>query len=189
MHRVLIGKASDEEVAELERWLSLDSANTMEFEEMKLLYSDSWELQHVTRTASSQSWNKIEDAIHSIQARERRINSLKRMGMATGIYFLVIFSYNTISIHGRRALRDDHLTQTVHYKDARISEVMNTIQENYQFKITLASSQLEACKFTGSFKGGTSIREVIETVAKAKDLNVNYTAEQTVVLSGYPCKI
>ncbi|MBL7858154.1 MAG: DUF4974 domain-containing protein [Cyclobacteriaceae bacterium] len=189
IHRVLIGKASEEEIADLERWMSLDPDNATEFEDMKLLYSDSQETEDDSNDSSKDSWKKIEDGIHRLQTRERRINSLKMVGAATGIYVLIIFGYNIFGTDRASAMDDGLLTQTLHYRDARIRDVMHSIEENSHFNVTLASSELEACKFTGSFKGGTSIREVIETLAKAKDLNVRYTSEQAVVLNGNPCKM
>jgi len=192
MHKVLVGQASESEVAELERWLSLDPANATEFEELKLLYWDSWKADKSNDGTSDSSWTKIENAIHRIQARKKYFSYLKVAAVATGIYAIMALGYVVTSSGTNNPLgkvRGDLLTHTVHYKDTPIGKVMTTIQENCDLKIMLASTELAECKFTGSFKGGTSIREVIETVAKAKDLKVNYTAEQTVVLSGSHCKM
>lgn len=192
MHKVLVGEASETEVAELEQWLALDPVNATEFEELKLLYWDSWNADMADTGSSDNSWNKIEKAIHRIQTRQKYFSYLKVAAMATGIYALMIWGYAATSSATHNALVEspgDMLSQTIHYRDIPIEEVVMAIEDNYDFNVTLASSELGECKFTGSFKRGTSIQEVIETLAMAKDLTVVYTTEHSVLLSGGPCKM
>ncbi len=190
MHKVLIGSAKASETAELDAWIAEDPAHAQEFDDMKFLYSESWQV-HSSEKVHDDSWNRIQRGISRIQARRRWMNLLAVLGMSLGICIVIILMGDVFLSETTKKTEQyqDRLAETVHFKSVYIGNIARSIEDAYGFRIIFGSSDVAYCAFTGTFRAGTSVKDLIEVLAKAGNLHIHYISDTAVELSGPGCVI
>lgn len=190
MHRALTGSATPPEREELEKWLSESSENQEEYDDLKFLNATSLPSDAKTDKEVAVAWRKIENAIERIKVKARRLMVFKMLSLSTAIYLIALFAYEAL-LPTRQpdfVIADNTLANTIYFRDTPIQSVIDTLAIKNRFRVKFSSDEPQRCKFTGVFKRGTPLEVVLQVIAKAKDLDITYAADE-IVLVGNRCKI
>jgi len=193
MHNVLLGKATEQERIELEEWISHDPLNAEEFEDMKILYSDSWDDPGRKDEYFEEGLRRLQKAIRVLGRKEKRVVLLKTVGASLTISALILILINVLlkanfseyqELAGRSELL---LSENLRFKEATLDSIFKLLEDNYQLAFTTNTKDLLSCKFTGTFHRGITIKEMIESLARAGNFEYTFVENNKMQISGKGC--
>ncbi len=164
INKVLSGSASNNEIDTLKQWLQRSKENQIEFENLKLLWTQ--ETNAVTQPEPG-----FFLGLQAIQSRiQSRINRKKHIvQIYTAIALVAVLLLTLI-------YRKDSLTgpegDNLQFENATLSTIISTLQKKYSIEILVEKKELLACRFTGTFCHISGAEQAIKTISLA--LNVPY---------------
>lgn len=182
MHRVLSGLATPQEVDQLQEWLSANPANARTFEDLSLLYQPTL-LQD--NEDSDSSWIRLKGSINLL---ERRVQTWHRIKVVLFSLLLFGLMYHLEVFPGLQLNSETHfrnqLVTSVTFQQTPLSDMLNEFQSQYNMQIEFSAIQTQQCKFTGYFRRGTHVRDVLMTIAKASGTKVTFRGTSMAQFTG-----
>ena len=204
IHRVLTSKATAVEQAELNEWISRDPGNAREYDDIKFLYEGSQDIEHKILERDEHFYDgfrNIERRIEGVKRRNRRSRLFKVAGiaiMAAGLALMAITQLFTSGPSTENSIRpsDGKHTGTVYgvvlsdnlkFENVTIESIIGLLEGRYDLVFVVTSKRLLSCRFTGTFYQGTSVVELINTLALSADFDFNIINAHKYALSGNGC--
>lgn len=184
MHKVLSGLATSEEVKELKEWLAASQQNERIFQELSILYHGS--VQENGDLQQDQSgWIRLNQAINRAKNKIRRVHQIRVFGMAAVTYGVILMLCYLLGLDIVPSQHKQYqLTSPVTFQQMSLREVIVSINSSYHFQISYRLAEIEHCTFTGSFRKGTSIRDILLTMTKASGVEIFFTGPSAALIKG-----
>ena len=200
IYKVLSGSASDAESSELRAWIASDPDNAEEFEDIKLLYEGSLDIEEKIGERDSHFYEglqKIQDRIKAL--KDERAGPYKRAGIVVSISAVTIVLFMCF-YYWREPLarRTDTMGNTIPssivlhdnlaFDEATLESIFSMLEKRYRVKFNVASEELLSCRFTGTFYRGIEIDEVIRVLAESEGFNYTPEDAASYALYGSGCR-
>lgn len=182
MHRVLSGLATQQEASDLKEWLSANPAHARTFEELSLLYQPA-ELPN--NEESERGWIRLKSNINALIRRAQIWHRIRVVSVSLLLFSIVYFLEILPGLQiNPMTNTTDQLVSSITFQQTRLPDMLNEIQTQYDLQIEFTVTQMQPCSFTGSFRKGTPVRDVLMTIAKASGTNVIFKGPSSVHFTG-----
>lgn len=176
--KVLSGEATENERAELERWIAQSEANKSEYEDIKLLWGSSGVASNVEDEHFYDGFAKIKSKFKQKRAVRRR----KRLITWTSVIGATVLV--TIALF---VITDPASDALVRFDDAPLAEVITVLENEFHIDIETDSREILACKFTGTFYKKNNEQAFIRSLSNALNLQYELKSHHTYRLKGSGC--
>jgi len=194
IHNVLVGRASEQERTELKEWISSDPLNAEEFEDMKILYSDSWDNDPDHHDEQfEEGLRKLQEAIRTLNQKQKRKFLFKTMSasliISACIFILITGLFRRDNLDFQKNVRGSELllSDNLRFKEATLESIFTILEDKYHLAFAVNTKDLLACKFTGTFHRGITIEEMIGTLAQAGNFEYTFVENNKMQISGKGC--
>ncbi len=185
INKVLIGKASEEEIQELNAWIGKDVRNKSEFEDIKLLYQPSAETGNQSEeTDFYKGLDKIKSTIDLLEDKNRRIRILKIYGVVITVicFTTIIFSFfrgcvpqakspSDLVIHPDINGKTKFMDSSLRFERATVEHILGRLETEFGAEFEIENKDILSCRFTGIFYKGSTIEDVLRTLKNTIRLN------------------
>jgi hypothetical protein len=177
--KVLSSEASSEEVKELDDWISLNASNKNEYEDLKLLWEGSREVNVINR---DDTYRDGFQKIRSIISKRKR----KKKWLTAGIVILVAMAIMAIPYYLISSNRwQVNKNTSIKFNQVPLLEVIAVLEKEYSIEI-IAPTKILDCEFTGSFYND-SAKDVVRSIAESMSMEYNRVDDNTFKLNGSGC--
>ncbi len=198
IYKLLSGEADETEREAIRSWIDSDPENAAEFEDIKLLYEAELGFDESTILEGDElddGWQAIQHRIIRFKREQQRRDLYKSLGSATlisAVVFAAIFFYvgsKAAAGHQNvdRATSTLSLTGKLSFQDASLQSVFDVLHSRYGVNILVANAEVGACRFSGTFSSGIPVNDVLRTLARSENLQLESKPGQTFELKGKGC--
>ena len=199
IYKVLSGQASEVDKEELNNWLAKDPANVEEFEDIKLLYQAGQDFDK----NESELDKHFYDGLRNVRTRIdwiKRKRKIRKFGIAAGASLIIsalVFVVTLNQIHTYRKARTTVapgkatilLSDNLVFEDEPLMKIFEILESKYHLTIRISNESLLSCRFTGTFYRGTSVNDMLYTLAQSEDFKLIAKTSKTFELHGGGCPI
>lgn len=198
--KVLRGKATESEKANLTRWIAADPANKADYDDLKLMYENA--AKTIENIGDDDPFydglRRIESAIEILKKKGKKIKRHKTIRIVLGIvaFFMAVMAgswlrshYTETQLSTRREGKDTVmvLSAPLRFDDATLEEIIKTLEEKYGLAFNVSTKELLTCRFTGSFSRGSSIPDIVRFLAESMGFDYKILSRHLYVLHGEGC--
>lgn len=201
IYKVLSGGANDAERAELKAWIARDPNNAEEFEDIKLLYEGSLNIEEKISERDAHFYEglrKIQDRIKVLKAESVAGRSYKRAAIVASISAVIavlsICLFKWSEPPARQAHEVAHtiplavrVQDNLAFDNATLGSIFEMLQERYELEFKVVSEELLSCSFTGTFYRGLAVDELIRVLAESEQFSFRVIHPATYELQGKGC--
>ena len=168
IHKVLSGKASETERADLEGWIGGSEANKTEYNDIRLLWESG---KDTDRSPADAHFYEGLDQIKTIMQRKRRNRKRRKMtssavAMAAIIGIGFFFLYPGSGRESRRYHK---------FENASLADIISTLEKDFDIRIEVEQKKTLTCRFTGTFYNNPA-EDIIKIVSD--DLNLRWESDK-----------
>lgn len=181
IYKVLSGQATETDQEKLRKWLAKAPANKEEYEDIKRVYQADQNFEEREANRDEKFYDDFRNVLVRIDRikRQRRITRWA-ITMLTSILITVLIAIGWDQMHQptttTTATKDAvsiQLATDLVFEEVTILEIFETLESDYQVTIQASNKNLLACRFTGTFYRGTSIKDMVHAVAQAEDFRLS----------------
>lgn len=186
IHKVLSGDASELEKGMLNKWMESDPANKQEFDEIKYIMDSPSDQENTVEQNDSfhDGLRKIKRTIDVLRRKEKKNRLYKILGLilTAVIFSMAIVTYTVQrhpfskkqmgeTVHSDAQMESKTLVENVSFDNVPLSDLFNSLKNDYGLVINVKSKELLACRFTGTFSRGISVDAIMYSLSKANGFN------------------
>jgi ferric-dicitrate binding protein FerR (iron transport regulator) len=198
IYKVLSGEADEAERKTLRSWMDMAPENAAEFEDIKLAYEAElrFDISAISEDEEpDDGWQAVQQRIFRARRQQRWHDLRKSLGTATlisAVVFAAIFYYvgsnETVTRQGAATVKSTpSLTRKLTFQDATLQRVFEVLHSRYGIDILVANAEVGACRFSGTFSSGISIDDVLRTLARSQNLQLEFKPGRTFEFKGKGC--
>jgi hypothetical protein len=179
MLKVIGGKATNEEAADLTAWLDAHPEHKEEFDAMKMLLSPEFSLAEQEPDPAAMAFAKLE------ANRKKRIRFITLRNQAAVFVLVLSAVISTLSLLGHYT--HTHTTaEGFVFADASFAEIKQSIEERMDIKIEVESPNILICRFTGAFPASATAEDILEGITYQTGVSV-HSIDGRYILRGRGC--
>ncbi len=185
INKQLQGTASPEEIKQIQRWCAQSDEHAAEYEDLRILLAGA---QDAAENEDSnpeflQGFEQIrrkisEKKVEKKKIRRRNYSVLALIAVSLAIICLWLLT-KKCSSQGREDLR---------FNSVPLTEVIEQIQQTYEVSIETDSTNIFACRFTGTFFGSHAAHEIVRSIAVGSNLKFEEVNSTRFKLTGTGCR-
>lgn len=196
IYKVLSGKATEAEKAELQTWIGSDPAHAEEFEDIKLLYDNASNVTERIIADDEEFYSglrKIKSRIKALKQARKNARLYKIAAVVTLLSIVAImasmdiFNVNKWSASGNPITSKIVLDRSLSFQEATLESIFKLLQDKYHVIFEVGSGDMLSCRFTGTFYRGITINEMINTLAQSENFNYTVMNGKTYAVHGKGC--
>lgn len=199
IHKVLCGKASDAEKAELNAWVSSDIDHAEEFDDIKQLYEGSLDIGQRMTERDPTFYDGLLNIKHRIKALKRArekskiykvtgmVTLLIVVGMIATVHLFNAGKFSKLNTEAPDAKDGIRIYDNLRFQDATLETIFHLLEDRYELVFDVDSDEILSCRFTGTFYRGITIDEVVRTLAQSENFDYRNPDFGTYALSGKGC--
>ncbi|MDQ2656357.1 MAG: DUF4974 domain-containing protein [Bacteroidota bacterium] len=198
IYKVLSGEADEAEKKEVRTWIDMNPRNAEEFDDIRLVYEAELNFDESVISGDDSlddGWLNLQQRIFRFKRQQHSRDLVKTLATATlisTIVFAAIFYY--VSSNATLAYQDvDSITSTallsdkLAFQDATLESVFDVLHSRYGIKIRVNNAEVTACKFSGTFSRGILVDDVLRTLARSENLQLESKSGGTFEFKGMGC--
>lgn len=204
IYKVISGQATENEKAELDRWIAFDPSNKEDFDDMKFAVEGVKNTEERIQRSNSfyDGLRKIEGMIEFSKRKKKKMRLYKLAGLAvalivfslTTLYFFEWPPYSKIQVNSTEwdAIdkgTDKILLTSLKFDDVTLDEIISTLEKKYGLTFEVSTEELLSCRFTGTFYRDITVDDIIRTLGQSIGFDYSTLNKQKYELHGKGCKV
>lgn len=198
IYKVLSDEADDAEKKAVRAWIDMNPGNAEEFEDVKLLYEAELNFDENAIAADEDldgRWQAVQQRIIRFKRQQQRRDLFTTVATAmliSAVIFAAIFYY--VSSNAALAYQGaDSVTSTtllsdkLAFQDATLRSVFDVLHSRYGVNILVANAEVGACRFSGTFSSGIPVDDVLRTLARSENLQLEFKSGRAFEFKGKGC--
>ena len=179
--KVLSGNASEAEKTELDVWISESEANQIEYQDIKLL----WENTNDVNNAEDDDHfydglQKIKASMQSKHKPSIRNKTVIRYAALLSVLIVLVYLFF-------KNVETKQQSQYIRFDNASLENVVPVLEDQYNIHIEVENKKILGCQFTGTFYQADSVHDVISSLTGALNLTYVILSDQKYRLIGSGC--
>lgn len=185
INKQLGGTASPEEIEQIQKWRSQSADHAAEYEDLKALLQGA---QGPAESAASdpeflQGFEQIKRKIFEKKVKKKKIKRRNHSVLALTAVSLVIICLWLFAKKCSTQARED-----LRFNSTPLTEVIEQIQQTYEVSIDTDSTDILACRFTGTFFGSHAAHDIVRSIAVGTNLKFEEISSAHFKLTGTGCR-
>ncbi len=157
IHKVLSGKASETERADLEEWIGRSEANKTEYNDIRLLWENAKDTETVrTDVHFYEGFNQIK----TLMQRKRR-NRKRRKMTSSAVAMAAIIVIGFFFLYPGSGRESHHYYK---FENASLADIISTLEKDFDIRIEVEQKKTLTCRFTGTFYNNPA-EDIIKVVS------------------------